>query len=287
MNIYLDSSDLIRLISRNEPMPPNDFAELLTARDWQLVYSFVNICEVVVVNELLETRRRLQVLEQLPHTYIIAIPVLRCVEFASAVEAFKNSHEPALIDPYVRRWHQTYTYPGQADHQNMLVNYTLTDQVLPIAAKNPNVCRNLPRHAALVQHAVDEDREVTDAVRRNRERFIGGVGRALLDCQIRPPEAGLARFARWVRAEPSRCPGWRIFTESYLEFCTNVQDQVAVGDLSDFSHIACLPYVDAITLDRRMAGYAREAALKLDRRNVQAQLSNRIFSNAEMWLQSI
>lgn len=139
----------------------------------------------------------------------------------------------------------------------------------------------------MVQRAVDEDRKATDAVRRNRERFIGGVGRALFDCRMRTPDAGLARFARWVRADSSRCPGWRIFTEAHLEFSTNVQDRVAVGDISDFSHIACLAYVDAMTLDRRMAGYAREAALKLERSNVQIRLSNRIFLNAESWLQSI
>jgi hypothetical protein len=268
-------------------MSPTDFAALLLAEQWQLVYSFANICEVAVINELLETRRRLQILESIPHTYIIGLPRIQCREFEAAVEAFENGHEQNRINPFVRHWYLTYTYPGQPNYQDMLLNYTLVDQVLPIVVRNPDVCRNLPQHTLLMQQSVDEDRAVTNAVRRNRARFEGRVHQALNKCRLQVPSAGLTEFARWVRADQLRCPGWRIFNEAYLEFCSNVQDQVEGGDIPDFSHISCLPYVEAITLDRRMAGYARTAALKLNRENPSNTYAECIFSNTEAWLQGI
>ena len=285
--LYLDSRDLIDLVSHDAPVSPAELGRLLEAEHWALVYSFANICEVVVVDDLLETRRRLQVLDRLPHTHIVAPPILRCKEFREAVDAFETGGSAQPIDPFVAHWHQTYVYPGQPNRQNMLVNYPLADQVLPLAICNPDVCRNLPQHASLFQHAVNEDRMVTDAVRRSRERFEGGVKVALVDCGLSVPSTRLTNFAKWIRDDPTRCPGWRIFTEAYLQFCGNVGDQVERGDIPDFSHIACLPYVDAITLDRRMAEYCRTAALKFREQDPSLTYADRVFKNAEAWLQSI
>lgn len=169
----------------------------------------------------------------------------------------------------------------------MLVNYSLVDQVLPLAMYNPEVCRNSARKTASLQQAVNQDRAVTDAVRRNRQRWEGGVRGALRDCEVAAPQSGLTKLARWIRADPIRCPGWRLFHEAYLEFCTNVGDPVDVGDVRDFSHVACLPYVDAMTLDRRMSAYCRVAATRLQALNPEIGYSSRIFGNTEAWLQNV
>jgi hypothetical protein len=128
---------------------------------------------------------------------------------------------------------------------------------------------------------------VTNAVRRNRARFEGGVRKHLIRCRIPLPIGGLRDFARWIRNNPTRCPGWRIFYETYLEFCTNVDDEVEAGDVRDFSHVGCLPYVDAITLDRRMAGYCRAGALKLLEQNAAVDYVGRIFADSAAWLARI
>jgi hypothetical protein len=124
---------------------------------------------------------------------------VRCLEFVAAAEAFNNRREPAPVDPFVTRWHQTYTYPRQRDYQNMLVNYSLVDQVLPLAMLNPDVCRNVPWHARHLQRAVDQDRAVTDAVRRNRERFENAVKKDMRECGVSLPVGDIERFANWLR----------------------------------------------------------------------------------------
>ncbi|MEO8379145.1 MAG: hypothetical protein ABI779_05735 [Acidobacteriota bacterium] len=283
--VYLDSRDLIRLVAKELPLPPTEFAAILVSKSWQLAFSFSNICEVVVVQELLETRRRLQVLQSMPHVNILAMPAVRCLEFAAAVSAFECGQEPASVVPFVSRWHQTYTVPGQRDYQDMLVNYSLVDQVLPLAMLNSNVGHNVPWRARQLQEAVDRDRAVTDAVRRNHERFANALKRDLGECGIPAPSAGVATFAKWLRANGSRCPGWQLFDEAYLEFCTNVQDTVDRGDISDWAHIATLPYVEALTLDRRMANYCRTAATRLAQRGGRDH-AERIYANTEAWLLS-
>jgi hypothetical protein len=284
--VYFDSRDLIRLISRDEPMCPHDFGALLNASGWELVYSFPNICESMLTEEILESRRRLQVLDQIPHTFILALPPTTCLEFRAADIAFANNTEPEGIANFMDHWHQTYRYPGQPNYQDFLVNYHLVDQVLPLVMNNPDLFRNLQRRAFSLQLAVDEDRNAPNAVRRNRARFEGGVRRLLRKCRIQERHY-IREFARWIRNDPRRCPGWRIFHETYLEFCSNIGDRVDEGDIRDFSHVACLPYVDAITLDRRMAGYCRAAAVKLHEENVAIDYADRVFQDSESWLAAI
>ena len=287
MKVYFDSRDLIGILSRDDPTSPADLASTVGEKGWELVYSFVNICEITVTDDLLETRRRLQILEGLPHLYVMALPPLRCEEFRQAVTASDRAEEPVSTNPFVHRWHHTYTYPGQPDYQDMLVNYSLVDQVLPILVRNPDVCRNLPWHADSLQGSVKQGRTSSGLVRRSRVRFENTVKAALSECALPIPSVGLAKFAKWVHSSPARCPGWRLFEETYLEFCTNVKDDVKLGDLSDYSHVSCLPYVDAITLDRRMAGYCRAAASRIERLRPNLDYVGRIYSDAATWLCSI
>lgn len=267
-------------------MRPKDFNVFLVRSGWQLVYSFANICEVMIAEDLIESRHRLQVLEQIPHTFILALPPIVCLEFRSVVNAFSNNVEPERIESFVTQWHQTYRYPGRPNDEDLLVNYRLVDQVLHLLMRNARLFRNLRRRAFVLQEAVDEDRVIADAVRRNRARFEGGLRRQLMICGIELPNS-FRDFARWIRNEPSRCPGWRIFHETYLEFCTNVNDRVDEGDIRDFSHISCLPYIDAITLDRRMAGYCRQASTRLSELNHTVDYLDRIFPNSEAWLATV
>jgi hypothetical protein len=282
--LYLDSRDLIELVSKNKPMSAVSFAQFLAERDWVVVYSFANVCETTIPEDLDETTRRARVLKSLPHTFIRAMPAIRCLEFAAASRALESGSEPTAIDPYVSHWHQTFLYPHQDAEMAAAGSFSFENQVVFMVSRNPDVCRNLPHQTAKVQRAVEKDRTVSDHVRRNRERFEGGVAVALAECGLRMPATGKKPFARWIRQDPTRCPGWRLFDEGYLKFASNVADSVDHGDSNDWSHVSSLPYVDAITLDRRIAAYARAAAETLQLQNSTCRYSDRIFRNAEEWL---
>jgi hypothetical protein len=280
----LDSRDLIELVSSNRPMPVAAFIQMLRERDWVVVYSFANVCETSIPEDLAETSRRANLLQSLPHTCVRAMPAIRYLEFAATTHEFESGTPLRVVNPYVNHWYETFLYPNQDAEMALLANTTLEQQVVFMVTHNPDVCRNLPEHTVLVQSAVEQDRRVTDAVRRNRERFEGGVAVALAECGLSMPSAGKKKFAKWIREDPSRCPGWRLFDEGYLKFATNVSDAVDHGDSNDWSHVSCLPYVDAITLDRRIAEYARAAAVNLQQQNGALRYVERIYANTQDWI---
>jgi hypothetical protein len=284
--LYLDSRDLIELVANDRPVTVAAFADLLRQKDWSVVYSYANVCETTIPGDLRETARRAALLNSIPHIFIRAMPPIRCMEFRAATRAFGAGLEPVIINPYVEYWFEAFLYPEQDAEMSAVRQFAFEQQVLFMVKNSPDVCRNLPEQTAEVQSAVDKDRTVTDPVRRNRERFEGGVAVTLAECGLSVPTAEKRAFARWIRENPARCPGWRLFDEGYLKFASNVSDSVDHGDSNDWSHVTCLPYVDAITLDRRIAGYARAAADNLHRQSASCSYSERIFKDVENWLHS-
>ena len=225
---------------------------VLRAQRWTVVFSFKDICEVVIPNNLFETRWRMQALEQLPARYLIGMPMLQCHELRAAATAFEAGTEPAAVNPFVAHWHQTYIPERWQNYYQCvscgLVNYGLTTQVMELLWENREICRHLPWQGEILRRRIAKDRKATDTQRRSRRRVENGVQVALLDCRIRNPRLGIVAFAQWLREKPTRCPAWRLFEETYLEYGTNVTDAAENSDISDYTHIMALPYVDAITL---------------------------------------
>jgi len=284
--LYLDSRDLIELVSTNRPVPPHELANVLRANYWAVVYSLANVCETAIPEDLEETKRRALLLKSLPHTFIRGMPPIRWMEFPAAIRGFESQVEPTPINPYAKHWYQTFLYRAQDREMKRVARFSFEDQVVFMVANNPDLCRNLPANTAQIQQAVDDDRQVSDPVRRNRQRFEGGVAVALARCGLSMPTAGKKEFARWIRQNPTRCPGWRLFDEGYLKFASNVSDSVDHGDMNDWSHVTSLPYVDGMTLDRRIAGYARAAAENVKRENPACAYAERIFKDTQGWLQA-
>jgi len=80
--LYLDSRDLINVLSRNDPVTPDELRQLLTNQDVVLVYSFSNVIETVAYGNLYESRRRLDLLDSMPKIFIMSLPPLIRTEFA-------------------------------------------------------------------------------------------------------------------------------------------------------------------------------------------------------------
>ena len=268
-------------------MSVDEFAAILRRERWQLVYSFANTCELALPNDLRETNRRFGILGEFPHSFIRSLPPIRQIEFGHALTAYAHGEEPERADVYAPTWFRTFTYPNQDADLAAATQMSLSEQVVGMARLNPGIFSNKPEHAQNMQSAVDQDRMVTNAVRRNRARFEGAVRLALADAELPIPTSGLTNFARWLRENPARFPGWRLFEESYLEFCTNIEDAVDLGDLSDWSHVSAIPYVDAITLDRRIAGYTKETSRKLAEQKHDIGYRERVFHSTEAWLRRL
>ena len=260
MLIYLDTRDLIELLSPNTSIPSQDFGQLLTDTRSCVIFSFENISELVVVPDPPETRSRLRQLETLPHQFMLAIPKLRCLELTNAIRAFDPKQKVAPLDPFVAHWESTFGYP----HERLL-GYTLTDVVMELLHKQPGQFQKTKSEQRVLIGAVAKDRAATDAERRSRARFRGAILTGLRKCHLVSSVTDPREFAEWAYDNPAEYPGMSFFNRMYLEYASNSRDVVQSGDHFDFSHAARIPYVDALTLDRRMRGYANQTIRQLQR----------------------
>jgi len=287
MNLYPDSKDLINLISKNQPMSPADFANLLRANNWALAFSFVNVAEVMIREDLPLCRERLRVIETLPARFIQVFTNIVKLELQAAVEAVNSSQEFVRPDPYVDRWHQTYTPPGRADYQEMLVTYRLEDQVIPLVYGNPAILQNVRSGGDFYRAAVAQDRNAADRERRSMERFSNSVEVHLRNCGLFDQVQDMEGFVTWLSQDPERCPSLQFFNAIYLEFAANVQDLGCDSDPGDLAHISTLPYVDAMTIDRRYRDYTTRAIRRFEARQPRLDYSRRIFAEFRVFARSI
>jgi len=249
MRLYLDSHDLINVISRRRPVAPDELRMLLDERDTTLVYSWSTVLETVNVGDLGESRARLQILDRLPRCFILGFPVLIRAEFRTALASFRRENgELMSLKPWENRLDKAIRDRGQSEPLDLLVSFELTDFVLPLLHFNPEVCRNREEVQRSFMHDVTLDRRHNRRVRRSRSWFLSGVAKMLYRSGILLPRDELEEFVDWLLQIGSACPGWRVFSESYKGFCDNLTDQGNRGDILDFSHTTAFPYVDALTL---------------------------------------
>ena len=104
---------------------------------------------------------------------------------------------------------------------------------------------------------------------------------------LRQPTKGVESFAPWIWKKPSRCPGIRFQYELYHEIARNTHDIAKDGDIRDLTHAAAVPYVDAITMDRRMSHYSLSVAKRLFDRDAATAYTGRIFPDASALLRQL
>jgi len=254
MRVYLDSKDVIGVLTRGAPVDAPRLAEILTFHNSELVLSWSNVIETVTFREpnIRETRRRLELLEQIPQCYILGLPPLIRTEIRNAFRAFTLNSAAVAIDPFVPTWQRTLQDPGPALPADLLINYTTTKQVIDVVFNNPQLRQNENAEHVHYQHEVAADRGHNPNMRHSALWFRAAIWQTVVNSGLRIDRLTFERFADWMSANPTSCPGWLLFQESYESFCDNVTDAGQQGDSPDFSHIITAPYIDAITLDRRI-----------------------------------
>ena len=144
MRVYLDSKDVIGVLTRGAPVDAPRLVEILTFHNSELVLSWSNVIETVTFREpnIRETRRRLELLEQIPQCYILGLPPLIRTEIRNAFRAFTLNSAAVAIDPFVPTWQRALRDPGPALPADLLINYTTTKQVIDVVFNNPQLRQN-------------------------------------------------------------------------------------------------------------------------------------------------
>ena len=286
MLLHLDSHDLINVF-KETAISPKELWACLIERNTKLVYSPETIQEVVTPDDLEESLRCLKLLTTLPRTYIRPEQEVLRGEFRCAIEAVRNQKLTSIktLQPFVPTWQLAdVTAPAIFEDQFM---DRLVEIIMPLMRSQPDRFRNTPALKEAFMANVAYDRRAENIVGRgSRKVFHDAIGAALISLGLHPPQPTWSivdDLSDWMFDNPAVCPSWRLLLEAYSEFWANVRDQGQLGDHPDFAHLSITPYVDAITLDRRMAGYCCAAAHRLAKIGG-LDYSPRVFPNLQAWL---
>jgi len=278
MKILLDAKDLIELLERADPMPLEGFRKWLDARDAKIVLTYTNVSEFADcfrgVDDHLYIRSIVQGLESLPVTYMREA-MIQVDEIELAVAAFDAGVEPTRPDPYVSRWDHTFAKRAEPPPAEMIVGYRLDMMNFDLIKKGAS--RRSPMTTAAL-NSIATDRAVPKDERPSpREGLTRTVDRYIAFWKLQKPIAGVEEFGKWLYADPRRCPGFRVAWELFQSLVANAKDTLRESDVWDNAHFPAIPYVDYVTLDKRMTGYCREISTRLRKHNSEADYSGRAF----------
>lgn len=278
MNIYLDTKDLVRLV---EKISANDSArikETLTRVNGRLVYSMFNIMEIAapLAEDSPQTTvmRSLNRLEDFPHKFmdIASIDILEIKEAARALGA--GAEYESIPPPFVPRFDYTFTRGAQPATSDYL-RYCLALSVYELWIEDKNLFLNSASETARWPSVLQDDREFVgpkDHLRNFQKIINASVQRDKIDLRSVDPND----LAKWIWHKPTRCPAIRLGYELFHVVVNNRGANAKASDISDFAHMLCLPYVDAITLDGAMASYVAQ----VDRR-LGTTFSSRVLKNLQ------
>jgi hypothetical protein len=281
MKIYLDTRDLINILERSDPCTPEEFDTILRTGDHQLIISFLNVIEISapLLNRQAKTNvmRILNRIERLPIKYIAKIFKS---ELKEAYSAFTENREYQTVSPFADRFDETAD-DRDSPPTRIFLNFGLAETVFTLWTEDSELFSGFQHYMKRLHDVVSSDRAL--AVRPSlRENFVKTIGLQLQTQRITIPEEKLQPFAYWIYDVTGRCPGIRLGYELYHKFVRNVEDVPKEGDIPDFGHADCVPYVDHITLDRRMSSYAIQAS-----KGLQLGYENRIFRHVDELLSEL
>ncbi|MCS6329150.1 MAG: hypothetical protein H8K06_18995, partial [Nitrospira sp.] len=249
MNLYLDSKDLINILQNGIPSLSSELNEILRKGGHSLTLSFYSVMEIsapltsAFSNASVTTL--LNQLERMPLTYIRSD--IEALELNEALDAYRGHREYKGIDAFANRFDQIVDLHAQPA-TGIFMNYSLAETVWDL--KCHDSLRGLESYANRMRQIIAADRSMpkTPAAKAHFKKVIENKLRLH---NLSWVGVDLSGFAQWIYASPARCPAIRIGYEVWRKIVKNRTDSLEDSDMEDYQHLTNLPYVDAMTLDRR------------------------------------
>jgi hypothetical protein len=277
MLIYLDSRDLIDLCQGSACIEISDFGKWLLSRSHRVVFSLQTLIELsdqLRIGNLLEVRKDLNRLENLPHTFVNEARICD-LEMREAISAFEENREYRFnpTAPFGARIDQVADLYGEPQSilegrmrvpTSMIVNYGIAEGILYLWRSDPHIFDVQRRRQADWQRMMEADRALIRPPSLE-DNFVKKMAGDLYMHGISFPTERVEALARWVYKSPNRCPGIRLQYEAHHQFRRDKMSRTSASDIIDFMRTPAVPYVDFFIADKRMMGYCRQAAKLIQR----------------------
>jgi hypothetical protein len=282
MRIYLDSKDIIKLLEKSDPCTTAEFDNFLRNGNHELVLSFVTIMEIS--EPLFHKKAKTNVMwllieiEKLPHIFIHSSMITR-LELEEAYRAFAigdNYHD--VFPPFIGRFDIIVDLHGNPATMQY-INYHLAETVWDLY--NFGGLGGFNKYAGKLRETFKADRALNPkpSLKKN---FANMIVKNIKLYQLKIPLEDVTSFANWIYSNPKRCPSDRLGYELWHKMVKNITDIPDDSDLEDFQNIAALPYVDVMTLDRRMHGYICQVS-----KDLSVDYHKKIFRNTKEIINNI
>ena len=261
MKIYLDAKDLINILQNRGPCKPDQLNESLRRGNHQLVLSFETVCEISapLANPGAKTNvmTLLNCLEEMPINFFH--PSIECLELKEALGAFFAKRECKVLLPFVPRFDQAVD-PNARPATAIFIKYSLAQTVWDLHCYD--ALKGLESYAPKMRLLFATDRNLK-APPTLKAHFAIVIERDLKSCKLSCSDVSIQDFASWIYENPNRCPSTRLGYELWHQIGKNKTDPLEDSDMEDYQHVLCLPYVNLMTLDKRMHHYVSQAAASM------------------------
>jgi hypothetical protein len=284
MRILLDSRDLIEVAEHQNRVTTQAFNTFLRDNNHELVLCASTVREIssplVHGASFIDTIRPiLQAIETLPIRYLREVDIFG-IEIQAATNAFENDSAYEPPTPYVRTYPDTLAVPGLADGLP-IVGLRLDDIIYEMyrSRYRDRIFGARDQHLAAYRQLMIQERELhRNGQYRARFHFANVLPRNAAAHNARLP-ANREDFTNYVYGHANRCPGFRLNHEVFRSIARNLSDNPEAGDFVDFALISAIPYVDAVTLDRRMRTYVEQASRKMLKVNAAVNYRDRVYED--------
>ncbi len=266
MRIYFDSNSIIEILERSNPCTPEALETILRKGKHELVFSFSTIMEVsaplINNNPKANVMRLLNQIEKLPHTFIHSSKITT-LELNEALRAFSSDNEYKDIYPsFVDRFDTILELTGNPVTKTF-INYSLAEIIWDLNSFGGLGSLSIDKHVKRYRRELNSDRKLNRKYDL-KSNYVNMIEKNLKRYNLRLPYDGIKDFAYWIYSIPTRCPSARLVYELWHKMVYNITDNLEDSDLDDYHNIGNLPYVDLMTVDRRMHGYVCQVAKSIN-----------------------
>jgi hypothetical protein len=283
MRAFIDTRDLLNIFNQSQPISATELGELFARKGHQLVLPFSLISELVPAdnNLIVVARRFVKIEEDIPHVFLQQ-KSLPGEEIKRAAIDLSNGRPAEPYDPYVNEfrqlWGEGFDPIFLMDLDRTIGKRKMSFQLDLLVQQRPQIFHWSQSDAEKAVRALEQEQQAVksgpakQAFRDAVERWLNRVG-------LEGSASSIDRFADVLRRNPRIAPGWRLYNEVFDQLARDKQFKPTVNDVWDLAHVAMLPYVDALTLDKNKVSLVQSATRRLKTFEPTLDYPTRAFAN--------
>jgi hypothetical protein len=285
MRVFLDTRDLLNVFNRSQPVSATELGELFVRGGHELVISFSLLSELIPTdnNPIVVARRIVKIEEDIPHIFLQQ-KALPDEEIRRAALDVSDGRSPVPYDPYVQNfrdlWAEGFDPIFLMDLDRTIGKRKMSSQIDLLVQERPEIFHWSKAETEYAVRALQEEQQAINSGPA-KEVFRDAVERWLKRVGLGGSAESIDRFADLLRRNPSIAPGWRLFEEVFDQLARDKHFKPTVNDVWDLAHVAMLPYVDALTLDRNKVNLVRQATRRLEQFDQALDYPSRAFARVD------